>query len=309
MGWLHKKQKAPLVPGRDRVPAATRSARPVYSYYAGRTASDARNAPVQPRTATQTSGPVRRRHRAFLSLYGVIVSLCTVVAVVCVVKLLAISPNSKVIMSASTNYPVSQSATEAYTKAANELLRSSILNRSKLTLNTNGIAKSLRKQFPELVSVVVTTPLVGNRPIIYVSSSKPNFTLKTESGLYSMDAKGYVLARLTAPADGLTLLTEASARKPVPGSQYLASSTASFCVAVVYELEQKGIPLSRLDLPTTAPYELDAYVAGKPYYIRFNLQADVMQQSGAAIATIKQLGTSTPQQYLDVRVSERAYYK
>jgi hypothetical protein len=247
--------------------------------------------------------------RLRLSAYVVVVALCTLVVVVCIVKLLAVSTNSKVIVSVVDDYPVSQTAIESYAKAADVLLRDSLLNRSKLTLDTNGIAASMQKQFPELTSVVVTVPLVGNRPVIYVSSSRPAFTLQTGTGLYSMDAKGYVLAQLATPANSLTLLKEASSRTPKPGSQYLASSTMTFCATVVYELRQGGVTLSYLDLPTSAPYELDAYVSAKPYHIRFNLQADAMQQSGAAVATLQYLGTNTPGQYLDVRVSERVYYK
>jgi hypothetical protein len=247
--------------------------------------------------------------RIQLSAYTVVVGICTLVVVVCIVKLLSVSQSSKVVVSATANHPVSQLAIESYTKAADALLKGSLLNRSKITLNTNGIESSLQKQFPELTSVVVTVPLVGNRLVIYVSPSKPAFVLQTGSGLYSIDAKGYVLTQLTTPTDGLVLLKETSSRTPKPGSQYLASSTMTFCSTVAYELEQGGVPLAYLDLPTSAPYELDAYVAAKPYYIRFNLQADAMQQSGAAVATLQQLGANTPGQYLDVRVSERAYYK
>lgn len=304
MGWFGKKQKPPLVPGRDRVPVNAK-ARPVYSYYAGRDMSDKVGKNKQSRTAFVTGSVARLR----FSAYVVVVALCTLVVVACVVKLLAVSNNSKVIISTVENYPTSKPATDTYAKAADSLLRGSLLNRSKLTLDTNGIATSLQKQFPELTSVVVTVPLVGNRPVIYVSPSKPAFTLQTGTGFYSMDAKGYVLAQLAKPADALTLLKEASNRTPKPGSQYLATSTVAFCVTVAYELKQGGVQVSYLDLPTSAPYELDAYVSEKPYRIRFNLQADAMQQSGAAVAAIQHFGASTPGQYLDVRVSERVYYK
>ncbi len=308
MGWFNrKKQTTPLVPGRDRMSTSVKT-RPVYSYYAGRTVSEkASGHTPQPRSVSSSAKPAARLR--FLSAYAIVVMVCTLVVVICIVKLLAVSPDSKIIVSAASDYPVSQLATESYARAANVLLRGSLLNRSKLTLNSNGIASSLQKRFPELTSVVVTVPIVGNRPVIYVAPSRPSFTLQTGNGLYSMDAKGFVLAQLTTPAAGLTVLKEASNRTPRPGSQYLASSTVAFCVTVAYELKQGGISVAYLNLPTTAPYELDAYVTAKPYYIRFNIQADALQQSGAAVATLQQLGANTPGQYLDVRVSERAYYK
>jgi hypothetical protein len=244
-----------------------------------------------------------------LSVYGIVVTICTVVVAVCVVKLLALAPNSKIVVSGANGYPVSAVATAVYSKSADELLGSSLLNRNKLTLNTNGIATKLQQEFPELGSVVVTVPLVGNRPIIYVAPSKPALNLQTSNGLFSIDANGYVLAQLSTPLGNLTLLKEASGRVPQPGRQYLAASISAFCTTTSYELKQGGVSVAYLDLPATSPYELDIYTTGKPYKIRFNLQHDAMQQSGAAIATIAKLGAETPQVYLDVRVPERAYYK
>lgn len=309
MGWFSRntKKAPPLVPGRDRTVMSGKT-QPVYSYYAGRPISEkARSVPGQ-RTISAVKPTTQGRARR-VSAYTVVVLVCAIVVVVCIVKLLAVTPNSKIIVAASSDYPVSQLATDAYARAANTLLRGSFLNRSKLTLNSNGIASSLQKQFPELTSVVVTVPLVGNRPVIYVDPSKPAFAVETAGGSYSMDAKGYILARLSSSPASLTVLKETSSRTPRPGTQYLSSSTVSFCSTVSYELKQAGIPVAYLNLPAAAPYELDAYVSGKPFYIRFNIEDDAMQQSGAAVATLQQLGANTPGQYLDVRVSERVYYK
>ena len=280
---------------------------PVYSYYAGRPIPEKARPAPQLRNISATT-PTHSRVRP-VSTYSVVVLVCTIVVLICVVKLLAVTPNSKIIIAAPSDYPVSQLATDSYVRAANLLLRDSFLNRSKLTLNSNGIASSLQKKFPELTNVVVTVPLVGNRPVIYVAPSRPAFTVQTTEGSYSMDAKGYILARLSSSPAGLTILKETSDRTPWPGTQYLSSSTVAFCSTVSYELKQAGISVTYLNLPASAPYELDAYVSGKPFYIRFNIEDDAMQQSGAAVATLQQLGANTPGQYLDVRVSERVYYK
>jgi hypothetical protein len=36
---------------------------------------------------------------------------------------------------------------------------------------------------------------------------------------------------------------------------------------------------------------------------------EVMQQSGGAVATLQQLGSTMPAQYVDMRVPGKAYYK
>jgi len=93
------------------------------------------------------------------------------------------------------------------------------------------------------------------------------------------------------------------------GTQLLPRSSVQFMKTIAYQFEQADIKVSALILPAKKAYEVDARLDGKPYLVRFNLQEDAMQQSGAARATIEQLGTTVPSSYLDVRVPERVYYK
>ena len=65
-----------------------------------------------------------------------------------------------------------------------------------------------------------------------------------------------------------------------------------------------------MTLPPAAS-ELDVKIAGKPYFVKFNLQADdARRQAGTFLATQAQLQRKgiTPAQYIDVRVEGRAYY-
>jgi hypothetical protein len=78
---------------------------------------------------------------------------------------------------------------------------------------------------------------------------------------------------------------------------------------VHYQFAQTDIKVNALVLPAKKAYEVNARLEGKPYIIRFNLQEDALQQSGAAIATIEQFGSTVPTGYLDVRVPGRVYYK
>ncbi len=300
-----KKPDLPLVPGRDRASVRSETA-PVYSYYARRS--------TEPRTVTTSRGPTNRgdtssgvpvRRSRF---QHVVIVVCVIIGLFCVGKLLFLVPHSKVVVTG--NGQNQQLSTARYATAADKLLRSSVLNATKLTLNTNGIAHELEQDFPELSSVVVAAPLVGNRPVIYVSPTRPAFELETATGHYTVDSKGYVLSRLTAPvASNIVRLREATTRPISPGQQYFAGSTMNFAATVSYQLQKAGYTVDYLDLPASSPYELVAYLTGKPYHIRFNLQADAMQQSGGAIATLAQLGGNAPTSYLDMRTPGRAAYK
>lgn len=310
MGWFsRKKQPKPLVPGRDRSSGGPQ--RPVYSYYAGRPAAPTSrtSSSGQSNARTSTNAPVKRRMPR-LTAQTVVIVICSVLVLISLGNIVTVVPNSTVIVSADQDgHELSDTALESYAAAANELLKKSPLNRFKLTVDTSGIATSLRAEFPELESVVVTLPILGNRPVVYVASTTPVFALETPAGYYSLDKNGYVLAKLPTKDDSLIHLKDTSNRTPNPGDQYLASSITTFAYTMHYELTQAEITVNYLDLPVSAPYELVVHLTGEGYYIRTNLRADALQQSGAAIATLEYLSTGKPRQYLDVRTPERAYYR
>ncbi len=60
-----------------------------------------------------------------------------------------------------------------------------------------------------------------------------------------------------------------------------------------------------------AAYELDVYLSETPYYVKFNLENDALQQAGTFLAAKQRLDRDNirPEKYVDVRVSGRAYYK
>lgn len=277
--------------------------RPVYSYYARSSRSEilspaSRVAGGSPEKK-QSRAEKRTQNRVFSVAYGLI-------GIICIVKVLMLTPSSKVVLPDTV---VGQPATQAYALETDRLLRSSALNRTKLTLNANGIAAKLQQTFPELQEVVLTVPVIGNRPVLHVLPTTPVMVLNAQSGLYTIDSKGYVLSRLSEPLSEFAMLQEESARRVTPGKQYIAGSTVKFARTIVHELNAGGFTVTTLKLPGAAPYEIQANISGKPFYVRFNLQADAMQQCGGAVAILKQLGTSQPSQYLDMRVPGRAYYR
>ncbi len=304
--WGRRKQKqpqAPLVPGRDR-PRRTEAARQVYSYHSSRSSTlSGENVTAR---ATRSGDEVRQQPARSV-LQQVITWGCVVVIGACAVKVLALTPHAKVVV--SSNEAHVQLPTDSYAETTNALMRRSALNRNKITLDANGIAQSIASQHPELTSVVVAPPLIGNRPVVYVATARPACVLQTPSGNYTVSDAGYILARTEVNVAGAPLLKDASNRPVVPGKQYLAGSTVEFVSTVAYQLQKAGVHVESFELPVKAPYELVARLAGVSYYVRFNLVADAMQQSGGAIAMLDQLGQNPPREYVDMRVPGRAYYR
>jgi hypothetical protein len=218
--------------------------------------------------------------------------------------------NPKVVMLGSTSVSATYAQpAEVYAAAARSELASSVTSHSKLTVNLNGTAEALQAKFPELQAVSMTVPLISNRPIIYVQVAQPSVILQTGRGNYALNESGVVLAKLRTMPSGVPVVADQSGGNPVPGRQYLASSTITFVQTVAYQLSAAKLSISTFVLPASSLYELDLRLESQPYTIKCNLQGDPLVQSGAAIATLQQIGFSAPKEYLDVRVPNRVYYK
>jgi hypothetical protein len=308
---FRRKNKQPEAsePGRgqrNRSASSQQSISPAFSYYTNRSSnpegrrvrSNGDNAdPASPET-----------HRSVLPLIPI--ALLGLVVVVCLGKLLLLSTDPKVIVLGKTTVSGSylQSAT-VYQAAAQKLLSSSLMNRTKITANLDGTASSLERQFPELQAASVTLPLIGNRPIIYVQVAQPSVILQNAHGNFALNKSGLVLAKVSQLPFGIPVVVDQSGATPRPGHQYLPGSTLSFIGTVSYQFAAAKLGVSAFVLPTGSPYELDVRLEGKPYVVRFNLTGDPLAQSGGAIATVVQLGATTPANYIDVRVPGRVYYK
>jgi hypothetical protein len=286
-----------------------------FSYYTSRVSepshdrTSARKAPDPAKDKEQQ--PKQKRPFQLKSvLAGLPFWLLIMVAIVCAIKMLTLSESPKiVIVGENANTASYARSTDIYAAAAQKLLASSFTNRCKLTVNTDGITQSLRRDFPELVDVSMSIPLVSNRPVVYIQPAEPSVVLQSTNGNFAINSTGFVLTSLTTLPGGVPTVVDESGITPHPGVQLLPSGTVSFIQTVAYQLNAEHLDISSFVLPAGSPYELDVHLTGKPYVIKFNLEADALTQSGAAVATIQQLGGTVPQSYIDVRVPNRVYYK
>jgi cell division septal protein FtsQ len=230
------------------------------------------------------------------------------------VNVLIISPHAKIepLTSSKTGGAFLRDQAE-YQAAADKLLASSIWNRNKITINTGQISRQLTERFPELSSASVTLPMLAHRPIVYVQPAEAALVVAANNGAFVIDQNGRALmpsANLPT-ARNLPQLVDQSGLPVRTGSQVLTSDDISFIQTVLTELGAKHVRVSSMVLPVESQ-ELDVYIDGQPYFVKFNLaNDDARLQAGTYLATAAQLKRQqmTPKKYVDVRVDGRAYYK
>lgn len=202
-----------------------------------------------------------------------------------------------------------------YQAAATKVLNQSMLNRNKITVDTDKISTEMIKQFPELSNVSVTLPLLAHRPVIYLETAKPALIINASNGSYILDGNGRALLPSggldSSTRDTLPTVVDQSGLEVTLGKQILPAKNIDFITTVVGQLAAGKVKISSLTLPPSAS-QLDAQIEGRPYYVKFNLQSnDARRQAGTFLATQAQLQrkNTLPSKYIDVRVEGRAYYQ
>lgn len=202
-----------------------------------------------------------------------------------------------------------------YQQTAQHTIAGSIINGNKVTFDANSVARDIKQNHPEIDTVTVGMPFFGRSPTIYIKPYTPSFILTTtDSKAFLLDVNGRSLVSASQITDtgelDVPTLQDNSGIEVKLGAQALPANIVSFTQAVTRILDEKGIAYSSLVLPPAAS-ELDVFITGTPYYVKFNLQGEVMQQVGTFLATKQRLSRDkvTPGEYVDVRVPERAYYR
>jgi len=305
-----RKAKPAEEPQNDRRQVQRGNVSPAFSYYSSRLAGPARQ-----RIPNRQPQGAEKRSRLSLSLprgmaANVSLWVFLAIAIVCAVKVLALSNTPKIVVvgknSTTAGYLQSDGV---YVAATQKLLAGSIMNHTKLTVDPGDVSQGLKREFPELLDVSLNIPLVGNRPVVYIQPAVPSLVLQSKHGNYLLNGSGDVLTRARSLPSGVPTIVDQSGLAPHPGRQVLPSGTVAFVRTVAYQFSAAHLTISTFVLPAGSPYELDVRLEGRPYVIRYNLEADALTQSGAAIATVDQLGSTTPANYVDVRVPGRVYYK
>lgn len=303
---FHKK----VQPERRR--ASTELRAPIYSYYSRRSAvpeADGRqlHRPKVPAEAASKAMRYSLRRFGFVTVaLALAVSLISILSLSTNPRILPLDPDRRSFLHSQQDYQ----------QAAHTLLSRSLFNRSKLTINTGALGTQLLKQFPDIAVVTVKLPLIDRRPIFYLRPAEPVLLIHTVHGhSYIVDSTGKAIAssstKPSADTAGLPLLSDESGAPISVGSQALPTSTVAFAQAAKFQLEQKSLHISTLTLSGDGN-ELDAYLYGQSYYVKFNLASGTAkEQVGTYLAVrhyLQEQGT-VPASYIDVRLEGRAYYK
>lgn len=284
----------------------------VFSYYANRSTNETNLGRGNLEEVPKRHSSKYIRFMNGLPKLGIII----LVFVVVVSQLVLTTHPKLVILSSTGNSDLFLQSMSVYQNAADKLFSQSLGNQNKLTVDAGGISDKLKAMFPELSDVSVALPVVGNQPTVYLQPAEPTFILTANNNSYVIDNTGRALAYAqNMPAQNrasLPQVVDQSGLQAQVGSQVLPSTSITFIQTVLAQLKAQHISVSKIVLPSGS-FEVDMYIAGKPYFVKFNMHdtGGALQQAGSYIAVAQNLAGKniTPSQYIDVRIDGRVYYK
>jgi cell division septal protein FtsQ len=198
-----------------------------------------------------------------------------------------------------------------YQDSVNNYLKA-LKNHNKITFDENGIVTSLKSAYPEISTAAVELPVFSQKPIVRIHIAGPSFYLKSGEQEYLVDANGKAVAyRWQYPkVIGLPQVIDQSGYSVSRGRQILSSRDISFLRNLIEHCKSNGIPVQSLVLPSSAQ-EIDLHTTDKRYFVKFYLNGDSDLQIGQFLAARHEFGVKNinPEQYLDVRISGKIFYK
>lgn len=283
-----------------------RETKPTFSYHASRSRTES---PVRSRlgaeTAKRINGP---------PWWHFAPSILAIAAItICLGYVLGLSSDPKIIQPAGSSSVLLRPKT-IYQTAAQKLFKESILNRSKITIDTAGITRKLKEQFPELSNVTIALPLIGHRPLVYIEPSPPAISLIAGNGTFVVNALGKAIINTDQTplhtVKPLPVVLDQSGLTLKAGQAALPADYVNFITSVIAQLQAKKLEIKSMTLPARTN-QLDVQLNGQPYTVKMNLKDDSRQQIGAFLAAKQMLEQTSqvPGSYFDVRVPERVYYK
>jgi cell division septal protein FtsQ len=291
--------RRPLAKQQPRRSAAREVSAPATKYYRSGSISD-KSSPFESKK-TKPSKKVRRK-----LLFSVADTLLLLAVLFGIGYSLVVRPDPQISASSAVYHPAS-----VYRRAIVKQFQI-LKNRNKISLDDNGIVKSLQSQFPEIASASVELPLFSEVPIVHLSIATPSFYLSSGGNLYVIDSQGYVVDKsVNLPAiKSLLTLSDQSGFAITVGQAAMSSADVSFINTLAAQAKHANASISSMTLPALAQ-ELDLRTSDRGYYVKFFLGGDVLQQTGQFLAArhnFDQTGNQ-PAQYLDVRVPGKIYYK
>lgn len=221
---------------------------------------------------------------------------------------LSVASSQPIVRIAETEVPIN--TLDSYTEASAKIIRSNIFNHTKVSFDYLGFERDMMTQFPEISSVSTSFALIGDKPVVRLSFHKPAILVTSLGRTWIVDDRGVAIAKYTDKMSNLPKLIDEIGVTVEAGQSVISSKDVEFVLDLHKVATEKGIIIDKFTTPQI-PKQINVSVAGEGYYTKFNLNEDSAGQIGTWLVSREQLKSlnQTPSEYIDVRATEKVYWK
>lgn len=275
----------------------------MYSYYGNSRSSNVEE---------ERGSPANPFGRFIRGLRRISFSRALVVLAVVIVLGILLSANTSPIIRLSHEDTTARSA-DAYRDETERILKSSVLNRTKVTFDYTGVEEELKKSFPEVEDARVTFDVFGRRPVVQLALYSPSFRVDSNGAVWVVDSRGVSIGKQEDMGKDLTtlpLVKDEIGLAKEPGTSLMSPGEVTFLASVLDILAEKSLSVSGIFIPRT-PKELDIQLAGEGFRYRLNTDEKAGEQAGALLAARDTLSgrSEVPVEYVDLRPGEKIFWK
>lgn len=202
-----------------------------------------------------------------------------------------------------------------YQDSVSKIISSNMINHIKPLVPVASIQEKILNNLPEVSSATVSTSLFSHRLNVRLITDSPAAIL-TQPGQQDLIVSNR--GRLLIPANNelktdtskLPIVQNQSGITAKAGEQFIRPDEMAMLLKLNEQVSTDN-SVANYVIPTT-PHEIWMYEPNRGgYYTRFLLDETILNQYGALRATQKKLSEigQTPTQYIDIRLTDKAYYK
>jgi len=298
MKWGGKKKPQPRQTALDQA----RTNRVGFEYYSSTKGQE---------QGTKRPRQKQKKQREFNFNLRTIPMILITIALIGIVAFSTTLSSSAIVLFAEGESPYRSS--EAYKNEVQKLLNDSVWNKSKLTISSGKLEATILETFPELDAARVVLPIVGRRPAVTIHARQPILLLTAGNKVLVIDSSGKAVSEAdrlpSSVRDKLLIAQDLSALAPSVGDQALTSEAVAFVHDFTEQLKAKNLQIDKIVFPVVAN-EADIYIKDTKYFIKTDYSGEARLQSGAFLAAKDTFASKgQPNEYVDVRVEEKVFYK
>lgn len=204
----------------------------------------------------------------------------------------------------------SQPEMAKYTTVITRYLDEHPVERFRFALNQTRLNQYVSATMPE-VSNVTATGFLSNRPDFAITLRKPIAVWKGETTQSFVDDKGVSFSQNFYTAPSVSIVDSSGIKETQTGVTVVSERLLRFLGRLIAITNTSGLgKVTEATLPKNTTREIDIKIQNRPYYIKTHIDRD----PAATVEDIKRVVNYLDQkkitlQYIDVRVSGRAFYK